>query len=54
MAVAMAKWQVFELHFYAVFLEVKGDRVLLEHVFRWLSAALQLPLAPGSQKNWVS
>lgn len=37
--------EVFELHFYAVFLDVKGDKVLLEQLFRWLSAALQLPLA---------
>eukprot|EP00438_Fugacium_kawagutii_P019781 Skav228863 [mRNA] locus=scaffold816:184854:194877:- [translate_table: standard] len=41
--------EVFELHFYAVFLDVKGDRVLLEHLFRWLSAALQLSPASGSR-----
>ena len=42
-------FEVFELHFYAVFLDVKGDKVLLEQLFRWLSAALQLPLASGPQ-----
>jgi len=37
--------EVYELHFYAVFLDVKGDRVLLEHLWRQLTAALQLPLS---------
>ena len=57
-----AFFEVFELHFYAVFLDVKGDKVLLEQLFRWLSAALQLPLASGPQlmvffillcQNWL-
>ncbi|CAE7352095.1 cmoB [Symbiodinium natans] len=34
--------EIFELHFYSVFLEVKGDRALLDQTFRSLGGQLQL------------
>ncbi|CAE7584034.1 kidins220 [Symbiodinium sp. CCMP2592] len=34
--------EIFELHFYCVFLEVKGDRALLDQTFRSLGGQLQL------------
>ncbi|CAK9097371.1 unnamed protein product [Durusdinium trenchii] len=40
---------VHELHLYAVFLDVKGDRVLLEQLWRRFGELLQLPVASMPQ-----
>lgn len=41
--------EVHELHLYAVFLDVKGDRVLLEQLWRRFGELLQLPVASMPQ-----